>query len=89
MNRALRETAQRIVQRAIEAVMPDAAVRRALEGADFPGRVILVAVGKAAWQMARSAYDCLGEKIHDGQEDLRAPLGGVSSHVRRSFQGSL
>lgn len=66
MNRALRETAQRIVQRAIEAVMPDAAVRRALEGADFPGRVILVAVGKAAWQMARSAYDCLGEKIHDG-----------------------
>jgi len=42
-------------------VQPDEAVRRAL-AARQPrgGKTILVAVGKAAWQMARAAVDCLG-----------------------------
>ena len=66
MNRKLRDHADRILRSAITAVMPDAAVRRALEGMDFSGRVILVAVGKAAWQMANTAYRCLGSNIHDG-----------------------
>ena len=35
----LREDAKYIYTRAIEAVLPDEAVRRALDGADFPGRV--------------------------------------------------
>ena len=52
---ALREDAKYIYTRAIEAVLPDEAVRRALDGADFPGRVILVAAGKAAWRMASAA----------------------------------
>jgi hydroxypyruvate reductase len=46
--------------------LPDAAVIRALEGKSFPGRVILVAVGKAAWQMAKAAVDTLGSRIDDG-----------------------
>ena len=63
---ALREDAKYIYTRAIEAVLSDEAVRRALDGADFPGRVILVAAGKAAWRMASAAVSALGERIDTG-----------------------
>ena len=66
MNNALRKDADRIVRDAIAAVQPDAAVRRALAGRAFPGRVLLVAAGKAAWQMAKAAADCLGDRIDRG-----------------------
>ena len=66
MNHDLRRDADAIVRAAIEAVLPDAAVRRALEKADFPGRVLLVAAGKAAWQMAKTAADSLGDKLDRG-----------------------
>ena len=62
----LREDAKFIYTRAIEAVLPDEAVRRALSGQRFPGRVVLVAVGKAAWRMASAAKDALGERIDTG-----------------------
>ena len=67
---------------AIAAVLPDAAVARALEGAAFQGRVILVAAGKAAWQMAKAAKDCLGDRIDDGivitkYGHVKAPLGNI------------
>lgn len=62
----LREQANRIICAAITAVQPDAAVIRALEGQQFPGRVILVAAGKAAWQMAKAAHDQLGSRIDSG-----------------------
>ena len=66
MNRQLREHADQIVREAISAVQPDAAVQRALKGREFPGRVLLVAAGKAAWQMAKAASDCLGSRIENG-----------------------
>ena len=66
MNHDLRKDADAIIQAAIQAVLPDAAVRRALEHADFPGRVLLVAAGKAAWQMAKTAADCLGSTLERG-----------------------
>ena len=66
MNQSLRNDADRIVRDAIAAVQPDAAVRRALEGRTFPGRVLLVAAGKAAWQMAKAASDFLGDRIDRG-----------------------
>ena len=66
MNNALRKDADRIVRDVIAAVQPDAAVRRALAGRAFPGRVLLVAAGKAAWQMAKAAADCLGDRIDRG-----------------------
>ena len=62
----LRADADAIVASAIHAVQPDEAVARALTHADFPGRVLLVAAGKAAWQMAKAAWDCLGERIEQG-----------------------
>ena len=66
MNQQLRAHADQIVRESIAAVQPDAAVRRALDGRDFPGRVLLVAAGKAAWQMAKAASDCLGGRIENG-----------------------
>ena len=66
MEQSLREDAEMIVKRALEAVKPDEAVRRCLEGKEFPGRVYLVAVGKAAWQMADAAVKCLGQPPESG-----------------------
>ena len=66
MNQILRSHADQIIREAIAAVQPDAAVRRALTGKDFPGRVLLVAAGKAAWQMAKAASDFLGDRIETG-----------------------
>ena len=66
MNAVLREHADQIVREAIAAVQPDAAVRRALSGLEFPGRVLLAGAGKAAWRMAKAASDCLGGRIEKG-----------------------
>ena len=79
----LREDAESIVRSAIGAVLPDQAVRRALEGRRFPGRLFLVAVGKAAWRMASAALEAL-EKAPDGglviskYGHIPAPLPGLS-----------
>ena len=69
-----------IIRSAIHAVQPDAAVRRALE--DLPkikGKLVLIAVGKAAWQMAKAAEDALGDRIDAGvvvtkYDHVRGPL---------------
>ena len=66
MNQTLRNHADQIVKEAIAAVQPDAAVQRALASMQFSGRVLLVAAGKAAWQMAKAASDCLGSRIENG-----------------------
>ena len=50
-----------IINDSIESVKPDEAVRRALKAfAPKGGRVLLVAAGKAAWQMAHAAVEALG-----------------------------
>ena len=66
MNKLLRAHADAIIASSINAVKPDEAVRRALAGQEFSGRVVLVAAGKAAWQMAKAAHDCLGDRIDAG-----------------------
>ncbi len=62
----MKEQAEHIVKKAIAAVLPDAAVVRALAEMNFSGRVILVAAGKAAWQMARAAWETMEGKIDEG-----------------------
>ncbi len=63
----LREDADRIVRESIRKVLPDEAVSRALTGKDFGnGRVYVVAAGKAAWQMAKTAADILGDRMEAG-----------------------
>ena len=66
MNAKLRSDAYTIYSAAIRAVMPDEAVKAALSGQDFSGRVVLVGAGKAAWQMAKAASGCLGNRIDSG-----------------------
>jgi len=66
MDSVLRSHADKIVKASITAVLPDEAVKRALDGQEFPGRVLLVAAGKAAWQMAKAAYDFWGDRIETG-----------------------
>ena len=66
MKQNLRADAEAIVRSAIEAVKPDAAVERALRALTFPGRVFLVAAGKAAWQMAAAALQHLSVPLSGG-----------------------
>ena len=61
MNPTLRRDADAIIRSSLNAVLPDEAVRRALKAfAPKGGRVLLVAAGKAAWQMAHAAVETLG-----------------------------
>ncbi len=63
----LREDAEQIVRKSIQAVLPDEAVRKALTGREFgKGKLYMVAVGKAGWQMARAAADMLGDRMEAG-----------------------
>ena len=62
MNQQLRADANAIIAASIEAVKPDEAVQRALQSfRPGTGRTLLVATGKAAWQMAYAAVKCLGK----------------------------
>lgn len=64
---SLRQDADQIIAAALHAAQPDTAVAKALEQADFgTGRLILVAAGKAAWQMAKAASDSLKDRIEGG-----------------------
>lgn len=64
---SLREDADTIVRKSIQKVLPDEAVAQALRGKNFgKGKVYVVSVGKAAWQMAKAASDRLGSVIEAG-----------------------
>ena len=64
---SIREDAVYIVKETIRKVLPDEAVARALAGREFgSGRVRVVAVGKAAWQMAKTAAGILKDRIDCG-----------------------
>ena len=83
MSTTIRNDARFIIERAITAVQPDEAVRRALQNREFPGRVLLVAAGKAAWQMAMAARSCLGERIEAGvvvtkYDHVKGPIANFS-----------
>ena len=63
----LRQDAQAIIDKALADALPDAAVRRALAQFHAPeGRLVLIAAGKAAWQMAHAASAALGEEVTGG-----------------------
>lgn len=53
--------ANRIIKASIEAVLPDAAVERALGTYRIAQPVTLISLGKAGWRMAAAAYRVLGE----------------------------
>lgn len=64
---SLRQDADIIIKAAINAVLPDEAVKKALENKKFgTGKVYLVAAGKAAWQMANACVNTIGDIIEAG-----------------------
>jgi hydroxypyruvate reductase len=63
----LRQDADRIIRSALDAALPDNAVGKALDEIKFgKGKIVLVAAGKAAWQMAKAAWDAVGSRIAGG-----------------------
>jgi len=67
----LREDAFSMIQESINAVMPEVAVEEALRSKidtwkDRTGNLVVIAIGKAAWNMAATAKEILGSLITDG-----------------------
>ena len=80
---SLREDAKQIIAEALQSALPDEAVKKALENADFgSGKLILVSVGKAGWQMAEAAFEILGNRIDAGAvvtkyDHGKGPIGNL------------
>lgn len=63
----IQEDALYVVRHAIEQNLPGPAVRRALRDFCPPkGKLVLVALGKAAWTMAQTAAEELGDALNSG-----------------------
>lgn len=100
MKQSMRADAQSVIEKALRAVQPDEAVRRALDGRQFSGRLFLISVGKAAWQMAKAAHDCLDDRVENGlvltkYEHVKGPIanficceGGHPIPDEGSFRGT-
>ena len=61
-----RKHALTIINEAIKAVYPEGAVRQELTNWQSEGRIKVVAIGKAAWRMAKAASESLGDRISQG-----------------------
>ncbi len=85
MNQKLRKDIDYIVENSIKKVLPDEAVARALTNFNYGnGKVILVASGKAAWQMAAAAKDVL-KRIDAGivitkYDHVKGKLDGIDCY---------
>ena len=64
--KSLKEDALRIIEDSISSVLPERAVEQELRKLDLGDKIYLVAIGKAAWRMAKSAKDCLKDKVKGG-----------------------
>ena len=78
----LRGDAYRIINRALRDALPDRSVKQALSRLSLPEHVTLVAVGKAAWVMAKAAMDFLGGRVSRGvvitkYDHAQGPLPGL------------
>ena len=63
----LREDAQTVIEAALAAAQPEKAVLRGLHQIQLlGGRLLVIAVGKAAWGMASAAWNALGLQIDQG-----------------------
>ena len=67
MNTTIRQDAQMIIDHAIASALPDQAVAKALHSLPpITGNIIIVALGKAAWQMSKAASDALKDRQYHG-----------------------
>jgi len=58
--------AKEIISESIKEVMPEKAVQKALENKTFEGNIIVIAIGKAAWVMAKTTAEIMGDRILKG-----------------------
>lgn len=65
-NQSIWQDAYQIIDNSVKAVLPGSAVRTALQGRPFSQGVYVVAVGKAAWEMSKTAKEILGGAIVKG-----------------------
>ncbi len=65
-NQSIWQDAYQIIDNSVKAVLPSSAVRTALQGHPFSQGVYVVAVGKAAWEMSKTAKEILGGAIVKG-----------------------
>lgn len=64
---SLREDAHAIIRDVITGTLPDSAIKDVLcKSVMRSGKIVLIAAGKAAWQMANVAADQLGDRIDSG-----------------------
>lgn len=82
----MRQDSRRIIEAAIHAAQPDTAVKKALANLpSYTGRLILISIGKAAWQMAYAAHLELGSRISSGlvmtkYGHAKGAIGSLSIH---------
>ncbi|MGJ8453817.1 glycerate kinase type-2 family protein [Pseudothermotoga sp. U03pept] len=62
----LREDALRIITETVHHLLPENAVTESLKEINLEGNVTVVAIGKAAWRMAKAAKEVLGNKVIKG-----------------------
>ncbi len=68
----IRDDAMKIGLKAIETVLPENAVRAAIQAEEFSrrlsggGKIVLVSIGKAAWRMAKAASETIGDRLCGG-----------------------
>lgn len=96
MKEILKNHAREIYTYAIAENMPNSAVERALKSVELSGKVVLVSIGKAGWEMAKTAYEILGERIDSGvvitkYDHSRGAIGSLeiyeAGHPVVDFQG--
>lgn len=82
----VREDANYIIEQSIQSVLPDTAIREALLNKQFgPGKLYLIAVGKAAWQMANAAVTVLDRPLDKGivitkYDHVKGEIPGVTCY---------
>lgn len=79
----LREHAKKIYTAAIREAMPRQAVQSCLSDLKFgSGKLVLIGIGKAGWEMARAAHDMLQDRVSGGvvvtkYDHSRGPIGNL------------
>jgi len=63
---SIHSDAQTLVKNIVAENMPQQSVEKALTNHEFSGNVYLVSIGKAAWTMAKTVSDFLGDKLVKG-----------------------
>ena len=71
--------ARKIINDAIQASLPDEAVKKAICGKEFffDGKVIVITIGKAAWNMAKAAQKKRNHTPNHKDRQLRNPFASI------------